>query len=135
MKTSLVARLALAASVGVGAAFVLTASNPAAAVPTQAPVAAPDAGTSLVTKAQRRWRGPRGRYWGPRRVYRGGVYRGPRGVYVRPWRRRPYYGSVVAGVALGTVIAAAAVPRAPASDLCWYWSNPARTHGYWDYCY
>jgi len=74
-------------------------------------------------------------------VYRGRVYRGPRGVYrgprvyVRPWRRRPYYGRVVAGVALGTVFAATVVPRAPASGLCWYWSNPAQTHGYWDYCY
>lgn len=142
MKNGFVARLALAVSVGVGAVFVLTAPNPAAAVPTQAPVAAPEAVTSLVTKAQRRWRGPRGRYYrGPRGAYRGRVYRGPRGVYrgprayVRPWRRRPYYGRVVAGVALGTVIVAGAAPRPPASDLCWYWSNSARTHGYWDYCY
>lgn len=135
MKNGFVARLAWAVSVGVAVVFVLTAPNPAAAVPTQAPVAAPEAVTSLVTKAQRRWRGPRGRYYRGR-VYRGprGVYRGPR-VYVRPWRRRPYYGRVVAGVALGTVFAATVVPRAPASDLCWYWSNPAQTHGYWDYCY
>ena len=65
------------------------------------------------------------------------IYVGPRrgGVYVRGWNRRPYYGNVIAGVALGAIIAAAAAPRPPADNLCWYWTNPARTHGYWDYCY
>jgi hypothetical protein len=55
---------------------------------------------------------------------------------VRPWVRRPYYGRVVAGVALGTVVAVAATraPAAPASNLCWYWSNSSQTRGYWDYC-
>jgi hypothetical protein len=55
---------------------------------------------------------------------------------VRPWVRRPYYGRVVGGVALGTLIAvsAGAVPAAPASDLCWYWADPSQTQGYWDYC-
>jgi hypothetical protein len=56
----------------------------------------------------------------------------------RPWWRRPYYGSIVAGVALGTIITVAAVglvPRRPAPDLCWYWANPNRDRGYWDYCY
>jgi hypothetical protein len=53
---------------------------------------------------------------------------------VRPWVRRPYYGTVVAGVALGTVIAATTIPPAPSSDLCWYWSNSSKTKGYWDYC-
>jgi hypothetical protein len=53
---------------------------------------------------------------------------------VRPWVRRPYYGTFVAGVALGTIIAATAIPPAPSSDLCWYWSNSSHTRGYWDYC-
>jgi hypothetical protein len=53
---------------------------------------------------------------------------------VRPWVRRPYYGTVVAGVALGTIIAATSVPTAPGPDLCWYWSNSSQTRGYWDYC-
>ena len=53
---------------------------------------------------------------------------------VRPWVRRPYFGTVVAGVTLGTIIAATTVPPAPSSDLCWYWSNSSRTRGYWDYC-
>jgi hypothetical protein len=53
---------------------------------------------------------------------------------IRPWVRRPYYGTVVAGVALGTVIAASTIPTAPSSNLCWYWSNSSHTRGYWDYC-
>jgi len=66
---------------------------------------------------------------------------GVRGVVVirpvRPWIARPYYGAVVASVALGTVIAAttvAAVPVAPAPTLCWYWADAAQIRGYWDYC-
>jgi hypothetical protein len=71
--------------------------------------------------------------------YRGAAVRAPYGggVYVagvRPWTPLPYYGAVVAGVAIGTVIAATAVPPAPSPQLCWYWSSPAHTHGYWDYC-
>lgn len=56
---------------------------------------------------------------------------------VRPWVRRPWYGRVVAGVALGSVIwatTAGIAPAAPSSDLCWYWSNSSKTRGYWDYC-
>jgi hypothetical protein len=53
---------------------------------------------------------------------------------VRPWVRRPYFGTVVAGVALGTIIAATTIPPAPSSGLCWFWSNSSRTRGYWDYC-
>jgi hypothetical protein len=56
---------------------------------------------------------------------------------VRHWARRPYYGRVVGGVALGTILTAAAIgiaPAAPASNLCWYWTDPSQTRGYWDYC-
>jgi hypothetical protein len=56
---------------------------------------------------------------------------------VRVWAPRPYYGTVVAGVALGTMIvvaSAGAAPSAPSSTLCWYWSDPAMLSGYWDYC-
>lgn len=51
---------------------------------------------------------------------------------VRPW----YWGSVVAGVTIGTIIvvSASTVPKAPSPDLCWYWDNPSKTRGYWDYC-
>ena len=76
-------------------------------------------------------RGPRfvgPRFIGPRRGF----------VYSRPWVRRPYYGRIVAGVVLGTIVTVAAVgmiPRRPAPDLCWYWADPYRNRGYWDYCY
>jgi hypothetical protein len=53
---------------------------------------------------------------------------------VRPWVRRPYFGTVVAGVTLGTIIAASTIPAAPSSGLCWFWSNSSRSRGYWDYC-
>jgi hypothetical protein len=56
---------------------------------------------------------------------------------VRVWSARPHYGTIVAGVALGAVIGVAvanAAPTAPAANLCWYWSDPSRTQGYWDYC-
>jgi hypothetical protein len=77
-------------------------------------------------------------------VYRGGVVGRPgvvyRGAYVRgyrPWYRRPYFGTIVGGIALGTILTAAVVgvpPAAPAPGLCWYWADPSQTSGYWDYC-
>lgn len=59
-------------------------------------------------------------------------------VVYRSWRHRPHYGRFVAGVTLGTILAVAlanTTPVAPSPDVCWYWSNRAHTHGYWDYCY
>lgn len=53
---------------------------------------------------------------------------------VRPWVRAPYYGAVVAGVTIGTIIVATTPPPPPAPELCWYWSTPAQNQGYWDYC-
>ena len=86
---------------------------------------------SVAAPAQFWRRGPR--FVGPRFI-------GPRHgfVYSRPWVRRPYYGRIVAGVVLGTIVTVAAVgmiPRRPAPDLCWYWADPYRNRGYWDYCY
>jgi hypothetical protein len=52
----------------------------------------------------------------------------------RAWVRRPYYGRVIAGVTLGTIIAVSAIPAAPSSEVCWYWANSSKTRGYWDYC-
>ena len=60
------------------------------------------------------------------------AYRGA--VYVRPWTPLPYYGALVAGVTIGTLIAATTVPPAPSPQLCWYWTSAAHTQGYWDYC-
>jgi hypothetical protein len=70
------------------------------------------------------WRGPPG--WAGRPYWFG-----------RPWVRRPYYGTIIAGVALGTILTVAAigaVPPRPRPDLCWYWADPEGTRGYWDYC-
>jgi hypothetical protein len=115
----------------------LLAMTPAAS---EAAVYAPGARTaekagSIAAEAQY-WR-PGPRFIGPRV---GPRFYGPRGGYVfaRPWVRRPYYGRIVAGVALGTIVTVAAVgliPRRPAPDLCWYWADPYRNRGYWDYCY
>lgn len=70
------------------------------------------------------WRGPSG--WSGRPYWSG-----------RPWARRPYYGTIFAGVALGTLITVAAVgyvPPRPHPSLCWYWADPYGSRGYWDYC-
>jgi hypothetical protein len=62
------------------------------------------------------------------------------GVGVRPvraWGARPYYGSIVGGVALGSFIAVSAMgvaPVAPAPNMCWFWTDSSQMSGYWDYC-
>jgi len=56
---------------------------------------------------------------------------------VRVWAPRPYYGTIVGGVALGTMIAVAtmgAAPAVPAPNMCWFWADSAQMSGYWDYC-
>lgn len=89
---------------------------------------------------------------------RGGAYRsrtavvGPRGnVTVRGttvarghggWARPGWYGwprggAIAAGAAIGMVTAATAAARAgaaPAPGMCWYYTDPSRTQGFWDYC-
>jgi len=137
MKTGFFSGLAVAGFVCVG----LTLPQSATAAPSPAGLNTGAEGAASPVIQIRKWRGGgrnwKNKNWNGRRG-RGHVYVGPRrgrGVYVRGWNRRPYYGRVIAGVALGTIIAAAAAPRAPADNLCWYWTNPARTNGYWDYCY
>ncbi|WP_235999994.1 hypothetical protein [Bradyrhizobium uaiense] len=75
-----------------------------------------------------RWVGP-----GPRPLP------GPRpGGWVRPgWYGWPVGGALAAGAALGFVTAASAAAWAgapPASGMCWYYTDPSRTQGFWDYC-
>ena len=88
---------------------------------------------------------------------RGGAYRGrtavvgPRGnVAVRGttvargggWARPGWYGwprggAIAAGAAIGMVSAATAAAwagAAPAPGMCWYYTDPSRTQGFWDYC-
>jgi hypothetical protein len=61
-----------------------------------------------------------------------------RGGWARPgWYRWPRGGAIAAGAAIGFVTAATAVAwagAAPASDMCWYYTDPSRTQGFWDYC-
>ncbi len=89
---------------------------------------------------------PRGYGAGPRyapRIVAGPRFYAPRGYAgrpywaARPWAARPYYGRIFAGVALGTIVTAAAIgyaPRRPDPNLCWYWADSDGQRGYWDYC-
>lgn len=73
-----------------------------------------------------------------------GFHPGYRPPVVRPgwgyggWHRPGYGwrpgGAIAAGAAIGFLTAAAAASAAPAPGLCWYYTNRARTAGFWDYC-
>jgi hypothetical protein len=58
--------------------------------------------------------------------------------WARPgWYRWPAGGAIAAGAALGFVAAGAAVAyagAAPAPGMCWYYTDPSRTQGFWDAC-
>ena len=80
------------------------------------------------------------------------VVRAPaaRAAVVRPgyagggvrWARPAHYGwprggAIAAGAAIGFVTAATAAAwagAAPAPGMCWYYTDPSRTQGFWDYC-
>jgi hypothetical protein len=67
-------------------------------------------------------------------------------VVVRPgypgrWARPGWYrwgpgGAIAAGAAIGFIAAGAAVAYGtpPAPGMCWYYTDPTRTQGFWDYC-
>lgn len=77
---------------------------------------------------------------------RGGVYRYRSTTVVRPgvgWARPGWYrwgpgGAIAAGAALGFIAAAGAAAYAtapaPAPGMCWYYTDPYRRAGFWDYC-
>jgi hypothetical protein len=78
-------------------------------------------------------------------VVRGGtVVRGGHAVVVRrgAWARPggywwPVGGAVAAGAAIGFVTAATAAAwagPAPGPGMCWYYTDPGRTQGFWDAC-
>jgi hypothetical protein len=85
-------------------------------------------------------------------VRRGAADVGPRGnavvrrtTVVRPgvrwarpgWYRWPVGGAIAAGAAIGFVTAATAAAwagAAPAPGMCWYYTDPSRTQGFWDAC-
>jgi hypothetical protein len=85
--------------------------------------------------------GPRGGV-ASRTVVRGGAVVRPGyagGVrWARPgWYRWPAGGAIAAGAAIGFVAAASAAAyagAAPAPGMCWYYTDPSRTQGFWDAC-
>jgi hypothetical protein len=90
--------------------------------------------------------GPRGNAvaYRSRTVVRGpGVARAG-AVVVRPgvrWVRPASYrwgpgGAIAAGAAIGFLAAGAAVAYGtpPAPGMCWFYTDPGRTQGFWDYC-
>jgi hypothetical protein len=80
--------------------------------------------------------GPRGGVASRTVVRRGAAVR-PGGVgWARPYRW-PRGGAIAAGAAIGFVTAATAAAWAgapPAPGMCWYYTDPSRTQGFWDYC-
>lgn len=58
--------------------------------------------------------------------------------WVRPNRYWwPAGGAIAAGAAIGVVSAATAAAwagPAPAPNMCWYYTDPSRTQGFWDVC-
>ena len=75
--------------------------------------------------------GPRGRAVTGGAVVRSGRWARPGGYWWRPG------GAVVAGAAIGFVAAATAVAWAgapPGPNMCWYYTDPSRTAGFWDLC-
>jgi len=96
--------------------------------------------------------GPRGGAvaYRSRTVVRGPAVRPGRGAVVRPgyagggvrwarpgWYRWPAGGAIAAGAAIGFVTAASAAAwagAAPAPGMCWYYTDPSRTQGFWDSC-
>jgi hypothetical protein len=60
------------------------------------------------------------------------------GAWARPgnyyW---PRGGAIAAGAAIGMVTAATAAAwagAAPGPNMCWYYTDPSRRQGFWDYC-
>lgn len=83
--------------------------------------------------------GYRAGYPGYRPGYRGAAVIAPRGVWAgRPgWYRWGPGGAIAAGAAIGFVGAATAAAWAgapPQPGLCWYYTDPSRTQGFWDAC-
>ncbi|WP_249167991.1 hypothetical protein [Bradyrhizobium elkanii] len=68
--------------------------------------------------------------------------RGRTAVRTGGWARPGNYywprgGAIAAGAAIGFVSAATAAAwagAAPAPGMCWYYTDPSRTQGFWDYC-
>lgn len=122
----------MAAAVALAGTGFLMPSQAGAGVFSPATSAAPvDISSSLLTEVQygrhhRGYRPPNYRRWHRHHM----AYRG--------WHRRPYYGRIIGGIALGTLLAGSAyyayAGAPPAPGLCWYWADRYEQQGYWDYC-
>lgn len=58
-------------------------------------------------------------------------------VIVQPRRHWNHGGAVAAGAAIGFIAGASAASWAgppPRAGYCWFYTNRARTHGFWDWC-
>jgi len=85
--------------------------------------------------------GPRGGV-ASRTVVRRGAVVGPGYAGGARWARPGHYywprgGAIAAGAAIGLVTAATAAAwagAAPAPGMCWYYTDPSRRQGFWDYC-
>ncbi|WP_249141321.1 hypothetical protein [Bradyrhizobium liaoningense] len=85
--------------------------------------------------------GPRGGA-ASRTVVRRGAVVGPGYAGGARWARPGHYywprgGAIAAGAAIGLVTAATAAAwagAAPAPGMCWYYTDPSRRQGFWDYC-
>jgi hypothetical protein len=117
------------------AATLSLASLPAAAMP----AGSVDAANSLIQKAYYYHGGYHGGYhpyyhhpYGWHGAYgHWGAWARPGGYWWRPG------GAIAAGAAIGFVGAATAAAwagPAPGPGLCWYYTTPARTQGFWDAC-
>lgn len=120
-----------AAFVLAGAGFALPTQASAAVLSPALSGAAADNANSMIVDVRddRRYRSNRG--------YRRGGRDWHRGYSGRRYSRRPHYGTIVGGIALGALLAGSAyayAPRPPAPGLCWYWADPYERQGYWDYC-
>lgn len=82
--------------------------------------------------------GPRGGVARRTTVARGAVVRPGGARWARPgWYGWPVGGAIAAGAAIGMVTAATAAAwagPAPAPGMCWYYTDPSKTQGFWDYC-
>jgi hypothetical protein len=90
-------------------------------------------GNAVATRSRTVVRAPAARAAVVRPGYAGGGVR-----WARPARYTwPRGGAIAAGAAIGFVTAATAAAwagAAPAPGMCWYYTDPSRTQGFWDYC-
>ena len=143
MKKSASKRLAV---FWIGAAMTLDGSAASLAMPL-APVDLGFARNSAIVNVAVAACGPRGcaagrrrhpaaAHYPVRRPVGGAAVVRPGGAWVRPYRWGPG-GAIAAGAAIGFVAAATAAawaPPPPQPGLCWYYTDPSRRQGFWDYC-